>query len=86
MAVAAPSAGGSRLLRADSRARLTQAHARARRRGPASVALSVAGALWSALTASKVLGRMSPALQDARWLMFYPCTLMYGSFALLGVY
>ena len=50
------------------------------------MALSVAGALWSALTASKVLGRMSPALQDARWLMFYPCTLMYGSFALLGVY
>ena len=42
--------------------------------------------LWSALTAAKVLGRMSPALQDVQSLMVYPCLLMYGSFALLGVY
>ncbi|KIZ06690.1 hypothetical protein MNEG_1267 [Monoraphidium neglectum] len=55
-------------------------------RGPASVALSVAGAVWSAVTASKVLARISPGLQDSRSLMVYPCLLMYGSFALLGVY
>lgn len=55
-------------------------------RGPASVALSAGGALWSALTASKVLGRMSPALNEIRSLMLYPCLLMYASFALLGVY
>jgi hypothetical protein len=29
---------------------------------------------------------MSPALQEARSLMVYPCLLMYASFALLGVY
>lgn len=55
-------------------------------RGPASVALSVAGAIWSALTAAKVLARMSPALQESRSLLMYPCFLMYSSFALLGVY
>jgi len=55
-------------------------------RGPAGVALSAAGTVWSAVTAAKVLGRMSPALQDVKTLMIYPCMLMYGSFALLGVY
>lgn len=55
-------------------------------RGPAGVALSAAGALWSALTASKVLARASPALQEVRSLLLYPCLLMYASFALLGVY
>lgn len=55
-------------------------------RGPAAVALSAVGALWSAATAAKVLGRMSPALGAARPLLLYPCLLMYASFALLGVY
>lgn len=50
------------------------------------VVLSALGTLWSALTAAKVFARLSPALQDARWLLVYPCALMYGSFALLGVY
>jgi hypothetical protein len=50
------------------------------------VALSAGGALWSAVTAAKVLGRMSPALQEVRTLLMYPCLLMYASFALLGVY
>lgn len=48
--------------------------------------LSLGGAVWSALTAAKVLARMSPGLQEVKSLMYYPCFLMYGSFALLGVY
>ncbi|KAI8466887.1 MAG: hypothetical protein J3K34DRAFT_432316 [Monoraphidium minutum] len=55
-------------------------------KGPACVALSALGAVWSAITAAKVLARMSPGLQEARSLMVAPCLLMYGSFALLGVY
>jgi hypothetical protein len=55
-------------------------------RGPVGIALSMGGALWSAVTAAKVLGRLSPALQEVRSLLIYPCLLMYSSFALLGVY
>lgn len=55
-------------------------------KGPVSIALSLAGAVWSAVTASKVLARQSPGLQESRSLMAYPCLLMYGSFALLGAY
>lgn len=55
-------------------------------RGPISVALAVLASIWSGITASKVLARVSPALQDMKALVAYPCFLMYGAFALLTVY
>lgn len=42
--------------------------------------------LWSGVTACKMLVKLSPALQDVKSLVAYPCVLMYGSFALLTSY
>ncbi|KAF8069527.1 yipf5 [Scenedesmus sp. PABB004] len=55
-------------------------------RGPVSVVLAVLAAAWSALTAAKVLARISHALAEVRSLVLVPCFLLYGSFALLTVY
>lgn len=49
-------------------------------------ALALLVTAWSAITAAKVLARLSPALHDVRALVMYPCFLMYGAFALLTSY
>jgi hypothetical protein len=48
--------------------------------------LAILAAAWSAITAAKVLARISHALAEVRSLVLVPCFLLYGSFALLTVY
>jgi hypothetical protein len=48
--------------------------------------LAILAAAWSAITAAKVLSRISHALAEVRSLVLVPCFLLYGSFALLTVY
>uniref|UniRef100_A0A383W3U1 Uncharacterized protein n=1 Tax=Tetradesmus obliquus TaxID=3088 RepID=A0A383W3U1_TETOB len=55
-------------------------------RGPVSAVLAILAAAWSAITAAKVLARISHALAEVRSLVLIPCFLLYGSFALLTVY
>jgi hypothetical protein len=55
-------------------------------RGPVSAVLAILAAAWSAITAAKVLSRISHALAEVRSLVLVPCFLLYGSFALLTVY
>jgi hypothetical protein len=56
------------------------------RRGPITALLAVLAAAWSAVTAAKILSRISHALADVQTLVMMPCFLLYGSFALLTVY
>eukprot|EP00882_Tetradesmus_deserticola_P024425 GHRQ01026693.1.p1 GENE.GHRQ01026693.1~~GHRQ01026693.1.p1 ORF type:complete len:226 (+),score=97.06 GHRQ01026693.1:405-1082(+) len=55
-------------------------------KGPVSAVLAILAAAWSAVTAAKVLARISHALAEVRSLVLVPCFLLYGSFALLTVY
>lgn len=48
--------------------------------------MALLAALWCAVTASRVLARVSPALQEVTGLLAVPYFLLYASFALLTVY
>lgn len=55
-------------------------------RGPVSAVLAILAAAWSAVTAAKILSKVSHALAEVQALVMMPCFLLYGSFALLTVY
>lgn len=55
-------------------------------RGPVSAVLAILAAAWSAVTAAKILSKISHALAEVQTLVMMPCFLLYGSFALLTVY
>ena len=55
-------------------------------RGVATLVLAALAVLWAARTASRLFVRRSPALEDFRYLLAYPCLLMFAAFALLNVY
>ena len=55
-------------------------------RGSLPSLLAVPAVLWAAFTASRMFVRRSPALEDLRWHVAYPCLLMYSAFSLLTVY
>jgi hypothetical protein len=42
--------------------------------------------LWAALTAAKLLVRRCPMLEPSRALVTLPCVLLFGAFAMLGLY
>jgi protein YIPF5/7 len=56
------------------------------RRGTALAACGGFFTLWCARLAGKTFGIIAKDLQEHYWLLFYPCVLYYGSFALISVY
>ena len=55
-------------------------------RSRVEIVLAVLTTLWCGRTAGKLFVKRSAALEDHKWLIAYPCTLMYSAFALLTVY
>lgn len=50
------------------------------------IALAIVCSVWGGLTSARILGRKNPVLEELQPLVVYPCTLLYGAFALLSVY
>lgn len=55
-------------------------------RGHLLLAAGVGFVAWCARLAAHLFGALSADMKEHYWLLFYPCMLFYGSFALISVY
>lgn len=55
-------------------------------RGMVPYSTAAVAVLWAAFTASKMFVKRSPALEEQRGVIAYPCMLMYIAFAMLTLY